>query len=182
AFVFLMIVSFLRRGKLLGADASAGDCRKNNLIGAKPPTPLSFWLFVPTVVVFVLIWFWAPFVGRAVGSMVVAYFALGAVLATINAFQLAIGKAVNRKWFGEEATPRAVGGYAVAALIALGVLNAWLHPFHQVRRCDGGDCVVPESAAAYVHEPDQRPSVEAAAKAWYEQAKTAFVEARGGTM
>src|ERR1700722_1135916 len=167
AFVFLMIVSFLRRGKLLGADASADDRRKNNLIEAKSLTRWTFWLFVPTVVVFLLVWFWAPFVGQAVGSMVVAYFALGAVLATINAFEAAIAWLVKHEWFVEGASPRAVGAYAVAALIALGLLNAWLHPFHRVRLCDGADCIAPTSAAAYIHEPDRRPSVEDAAKAWY---------------
>ena len=114
--------------------------------------------------------------------MVVAYFALGAVLATINAFELAIAWLVKRNMFGKGAKPRVVGGYVVTAIVALGFLNAWLHPFHQVRRCDGGDCVAPASAAAYVHEPDRRPSVEAAAQAWYEQAKAAFLTAHGGQM
>jgi heme exporter protein D len=182
AFAFLIIVSFLRRGDVLGVNASEDDRRRDNLIEATSLAHWTFWLFVPTVVVVVLVWFWAPFVGQAVGSMVVAYFALGAVLATINAFELAIAKLVKLGWFGEGANPRAVGAYSVAALIALGLLNAWLHPFHRVRLCDGADCAAPTSAAAYIHEPDRRPSVEDAAKAWYEQAKAAFLKAHGGRM
>jgi hypothetical protein len=182
AFGFLILVSFLgrRRHKPLGRDASVEDRRNDDRISGESLARWTSWLFLPTFIVFLLVWFWAPFVGRAMGSMVVAYFALGAVLATVNAFKLAIERAVEGEWFGKGANPRVVGGYTVAALVALGVLNAWLHPFHQVRRCDGGDCVAPASAAAYVHEPDRRPSVEAAAEAWYEQAKTAFVQAHGG--
>jgi hypothetical protein len=182
AFVFLVLVSFLRRGKLLGADALVEDRRKDDRIEAESLAGWTRWLFVPTLVVCLLVWFWAPFLGRAVGSMVVAYFALGAVLATVNAFELAIARLAERGWFGEGVSPRVLGRYAVAALIALGVLNAWLHPFHRVRRCDGGDCVAPKSAAAYVREPNGRPSVEAAAKAWYEQAKAAFLKAHDGRM
>jgi hypothetical protein len=59
----------------------------------------------------------------------------------------------------------------------LGFLNAWLHPFHRVRLCDGGDCRAPESAAAYPRRPDDRPNVETAAKVWYAQAKIAFAQA-----
>ena len=33
-----------------------------------------------------------------------------------------------------------MGAYVVAAIVAFGFLNAWLHPFHRVRLCDGGDC------------------------------------------
>ena len=181
-FVFLILVSFLRRGKLLGADAPVEDRRKDDRIEAESLARWTRWLFVPTVVVFLLVWFWAPLVGRAVGSMVVAYFALGAVLATVNAFELAVARLVERGWFGEGVNPRVVGRYAVAALIALGILNAWLHPFHGVRPCDGGDCVAPKSAAAYVHEPNDRPSVESAAEVWYEQAKAAFLKAHDGRM
>ena len=53
----------------------------------------------------------------------------------------------------------------------MGVVNAWLHPFHRVRVCDG-DCVP-------VTLPDQRPTVDAAARAWYEQAKAAYGKAHG---
>lgn len=182
AFVFLILVSFLRRGKLLGADAPVEDRREDDRIEAESLARWTLWLFVPTVVVFLLVWLWAPFVGRAVGSMVVAYFALGAVLATVNAFELAVARLVERGWFGEGVNPRVVGRYAVAALIALGVLNAWLHPFHRVRSCDGGNCVAPKSAAAYVREPNGRPSVESAAEAWYAQAKAAFLKAHDGRM
>ena len=56
-------------------------------------------------------------------------------------------------------------------MITLGVVNAWLHPFHRVRVCDG-DCNA-------VTLPNQRPTVGAAARAWYAQAKSAYDEVHG---
>ena len=41
---------------------------------------------------------------------------------------------------------------------------------------------MPKSAAAYPHRPDDRPNVEAAAKAWYAQARTAFAQAHDGKL
>jgi hypothetical protein len=53
----------------------------------------------------------------------------------------------------------------------LGLLGAWLHPFHRVRACDGS-CLP-------VSSPDQRPTVGAAARAWYTQAKAAYDRVHG---
>ena len=75
---------------------------------------------------------------------------------------IAVDWAVNSKVFGERARPRVVGAYALAFVITLGVVNAWLHPFHRVRVRDG-DCKP-------VALPNQRPTVGAAAGAWYAQA------------
>src|SRR5262249_18572218 len=45
--------------------------------------------------------------GSSLGSMVVAYFALAALLALLNAFEFAVSWATDKKWCGDEATPRA---------------------------------------------------------------------------
>src|SRR5215210_4732928 len=66
-------------------------------------------------------------VGRSLGSMVVAYFALGATLALVNAFEFAVSWTTQQGWFGDGARPRIVGAYAVVFLIGLAVINAWLH-------------------------------------------------------
>ena len=175
AFTLLIIVSFLARRKPLGPDASEQEREKDDRSGASARARWTLGLFAPAFVIALFVWISAPFVGRALGSMVVAYFALGAVLAAINVFEFAIAWAIARNWFGEGAKP-----YVVAGIVALGFLNAWLHPFHRVRLCDGGDCPAPKSAAAYPHRPDDRPNVETAAKAWYAQAKTAFAQAHDG--
>jgi hypothetical protein len=183
AFAFLLLVSFLRRNAPLGVDTPEDARRQDDQIEDESLARWTFGLFWPAFAVFVLVWFWAPFVGRTLGSMVVAYFALGAVLATVNALEHAIARLIERGFFGDNANPRTVGGYIAATLVALGVVNAWLHPFHPVRRCDeAGGCVAPALAAAYVHDPDKRPSVEEAAEAWYAQAKAAFLRAHAGRM
>ena len=82
--------------------------------------------------------------------MVITYFAFGAILALINAFEFAVDRAVKSRVFGENGSLQVVGAYAVVFLVALGIVNAWLHPFHRVRLCDGGDC-------ASAMSPDQRP-------------------------
>jgi hypothetical protein len=175
AFIFLIIVSFLARRRPLGPGASEQARKDDDRSAASARARWTIGLFVPALVIALWVWINAPLVGRVLGSMVVAYFALGAVLAAINVFEFAIAYAISRKWLGERAKP-----YVVAGIVAMGFLNAWLHPFHRVRLCDDGDCPVPKSAAAYPHRPDDRPSVEAAAKAWYAQAKTAFAQAHHG--
>src|SRR6516162_9855607 len=109
--------------------------------------------------------------------MVVAYFALGAGLAAFNVFELAIAWAIGRKWFG---IGKGAKPYVVVGIVAFGILNAWLHPFHRVRVCDSGHCRAPKSAATSPQGPDDRPNVKTAAKAWYAQAKTASAQAHHG--
>ena len=173
AFTLLISVSFLGRRKPLGPKASKQAREDDDRRETSARARWTLGLFAPAFVIALSVWISAPFVGRALGSMVVAYFALGGVLAAINVFELTIAWAIARNWFSEGAKP-----YVVAGIVALGFLNAWLHPFHRVRLCDGGDCRAP-SAAPYpkVHE---RPNVETAAKAWYAQAKTAFAQAHHG--
>ena len=52
---------------------------------------------------------------------------------------------------------------AVAFLIGLAVINAWLYPFHRVRLCEDGACIAPPLPAGYTAatSPDERPSVAA---------------------
>jgi hypothetical protein len=160
--------------KPLGPQASANAREADDRKEASARARWTLGLFAPAFVIALFVWISAPFVGRALGSMVIAYFALGAVLATINVFDFVIAWAIARNWLGEGARP-----YVIAGIVALGVLNAWLHPFHRVRLCNGGDCRAPESAAAYPHLPNDRPNVEDAAKAWYAQAKASFAQAHG---
>jgi hypothetical protein len=112
-------------------------------------------------------------VGRSCGSMVVAYFAFGALLAFVNAFELVVSFAT--------VSVGVVDAYAVAFVIGLAVLNSWPHPFHRVRLCDESDCVAPPTPADFTvaTSPDKRPTVAAAARAWYEQAKAAYKKAHG---
>ena len=131
-------------------------------------------LFAVALLVTALVWSFPIWFGT-LGSMVVAYFAFGAILALANAIELAIAFASERpiikRWFGDWAIPRALGACVIALAIVFGVANAWLHPFHRVRLCDG-DCKPGMS-------PDQRPTVRRAARAWYQQAEAAYQQAGG---
>jgi hypothetical protein len=176
AMAFLGLISWLKNlTPPLGAGASDQNRAEDDAWQHKEIRVFTIGLFAIAVLFTLLVWTFADQFG-VFGSMVVAYFALGAILALANAIELAIefssGLPVTKRWLGDWATPRALGSSAVALAVVFGVVNAWLHPFHRVRLCDGRGC-------APVMSPDQRPKVVDAAKAWYVQAKAAFDDAQG---
>ena len=178
AVVFLLGISWLRFRRPVGPYATAAqrnaDHKRENL----EIFVFTAGLFLIAFVFACATWINPVAVGHALGSMVVAYFALGAILALVNALEFTVTWTTQQGVFGARARPRVVGAYAVVFVIGLGVLNAWLHPFHRVRPCDGGDCVAPPSPVGFsATSPDERPSVAVAARVWYEQAKAAYVKA-----
>ena len=180
AIVVLVIISLLRRKRPIGGGASDDERKEDDRRENREISCFTVGLFVIAVAFACATWINPVAVGRSLGSMVVAYFALGAMLALVNAIEAAVSWTTKRGVFGARAKPRVVGAYAVAFLIGVGALNAWLHPFHRVRLCDGGDCVPsPSAAGSVVTSPDERPTVAAAARAWYEQAKAAYSKAHG---
>jgi hypothetical protein len=180
AIAFLTGISWLRRRRPLGPDASAAQRNADDRRENREIFVFTAGLFIVAFVFACGTWMNPISVGRTLGSMVVAYFALGAILALVNACEFAVSWTTQQGWFGDEARPRVVGAYAIVFLIGFAVLNAWLHPFHRVRPC-GGDCIVPPSAAGFAVAtlPDQRPTVAAAARTWYQQAKAAHSKAHG---
>ncbi len=170
AVFFLIGVSWLRRRQPVAgssdAEAASDDKRENREIFV-----FTAGLFLIAVAFACATWVNAVAVGSTLGSMVVAYFALGAILALVNAIEFALTWLTEKEVFGQEVGPRVVGAYAAVFVIGIGVVNAWLHPFHRVRPCDG-DCIATMS-------PEERPTVADAARAWYEQAKTAYGKAHG---
>ena len=172
AVVFLGLISWLRgRSPPLGPEATRAAREADDQRQGRQIASFTVGLFLVALLVALAVWFSPTHVGRFLGSMVVAYFALGAILALVNFFEFAVERAATRGVFGAGARPRAVGAYALAFVIALGVVNARLHPFHRVRTCHG-DCYP-------VASPDQRPTVAAAARAWYTQAKLAYDKVGG---
>ena len=174
AFVFLVLVSWLRRDKLLGPNVSMEERAKDD---AKEEPRLVHWtfgLFAVALAVALAIWINPTTVGWAFGSMVVAYSAMGALLATANVFHYGVRSLVQSDYLGSARKPRVVSASIAAALIMLAVVNAWLHPFHKVRRCADEPCAKAASAADYPIALKSRPTVEKAAQAWYKQAKTEF--------
>jgi hypothetical protein len=144
AMVFLGLISWLRNlTPPLGADAGAEERAEDDARQQRQIKVFTICLFVVAFLFAALVWTVLSWFG-GLGSMVVAYFAFGAILALANAIELAIefasGRTIIKQWLGEWTTPRALGGCAVALAIVFGVVNAWLHPFHRVRLCNGGDC------------------------------------------
>lgn len=171
AAAFLAFISWLRNlTPPLPADASAEDRAADDGRQRSQIQAFTIVLIALAFLVAVAVWTFPAWFG-ALGSMVVAYFAFGAILALVNAIELTVesvsGLTITKQWLGEWAATRALGACVVVFAIAFGLLNAWLHPFHPVRLCDGGDCVSPIS-------PNQRPTVAVAARAWYAQAKAAY--------
>jgi hypothetical protein len=173
AIFFLAVIGWLRDRALLDPEATVEKRAKDDERERKEIEAFTLGLLGVAFLVALAIWINPNQVGRFLGSMVVVYFAFGAILALINAFEFAVVWTTGRGWFGRVASPRVVGAYAVAFMISLAAINAWLHPFHRVRLCDGGDCVAPAVAPGYTVAtlPDERPTVAAAARAWYAQAK-----------
>jgi hypothetical protein len=162
AIVFLIVVSWLQGKKPL-ADTRSSTWATIGLFGVALLFTYATWRNPVGV-------------GNFFGSMVVVYFAFGAILALVNMIEMVVasasGLAMVKQWFGERITPRGLGAGVLAFAVAFGVVNAWLHPFHRVRLCNGGDC-------ASAMSPNQRPKVAVAARAWYGQAKAAYERAGG---
>jgi hypothetical protein len=177
---FLAFISWLRNQALLDPEASDEERAKDDAREKIEIEAFTLGLFGIACVVAVAVWISPTQVGRFLGSMVVVYFAFGAVLSLVNAFEFAIVWTTRRGWYGESATPQLVGTYAIAFVIGVAAINAWLHPFHRIRLCDGDDCVAPKQAPGYsvASLPDERPTVAAAARAWYAQAKAAHAKTR----
>ncbi|WP_271893335.1 hypothetical protein [Candidatus Phyllobacterium onerii] len=170
AVVFLNVISWHRR-RPIGVGFSKAERASNDKRENRQILLFTAGLFLIAVIFACATWTDAVSVGRTLGSMVVAYFALGAILALVNAVEFAVTWLTEKGVFGQGASIRVVGAYAAVFLIAIGVLNAWLHPFHRVRTCDG-DCIATEL-------PDDRLTVAVAARTWYEQAKAAYGRTHG---
>ena len=180
AIVFLVVISLLRRRRPLAADATPAEKEADNRREGREIFAFTAGLFGVAVVFAFATWLDPVAVGGFFGSMVVAYFAIGAALALVNAIEFAVTWTTEMGFWGEGARPRVIGAYVAAFVVGFGILNAWLHPFHRVRPCDG-DCRLPAAAAGFatMKSPGDRPTVAAAARAWYEQAKAAHAKAGG---
>ena len=136
-------ISWLRnRTPPLGPEASAekraeaDDRRQRRQIAS-----FTVGLFLVALLVAVAVWISPTYIGRFLGSMVVAYFAFGAILALVNVFEFAVDWTAKRQGIRREG--EASRRRRLCARLCdrpCGVVNAWLHPFHRVRLCDG-DCV-----------------------------------------
>jgi hypothetical protein len=181
AAVFLGLISWLRdRSPPVGPRATAEMRAAEDQRQRREIAFFTIGLFLVAFLLALAVWITSTHVGGFLGSMVVAYFAFGAMLALVNAIELATesasGLTIVKQWFGVWATPRALGGCVLAFAVTFGVINAWLHPFHRVRLCDDNCAALAPGAAGFSVAilPAQRPTVAEAARAWYAQAKAVY--------
>ena len=181
AFAFLIFVSWLRNKRpILGPKARTKRRDQDDRREETQFECFTLGLFAVACLFLVFVWVSPTSVGRLFGSMVVAYFAFGAILAVVNVVELALQRASGltyaKNLLGKSTCPHVLAAFAISFAIVLGVANAWVHPFHRVRLCDGRDCVGPNPDPAYfvAAAPEKRPHVAEAAKAWYGLAKGAF--------
>ena len=172
--IFLGLISW-RRSVDWKADRSQVDHQSDK----RQSERLTRVLFYLTCFIALLLWLSPIVVSQVMGSMVVIYFAFGAILASVNFFEWGIKWLADRPFmercFGDWATPRALGGAVGAFLITFGFVNAMLHPFHRVRLCDSGcKALAAAPGISGPPSPNSRLAVADAAKIWYEQAKTRY--------
>lgn len=179
AVIYLTLISGAYRGNPLGPKASLARRIKDDAKERRYFADWSIVLFVVALPFVVWTFISAPSLGRVFGSMVIAFFAFGALLASLNALGLMSETLATAPWAarwtgarpGEPAKPAVFHAYVITGVIILCVINAWLLPFHAVRRCQ-------ENCGT----PNQRLRVEQAAERWYDQARDAYKRSHGDAL
>lgn len=166
AVAFLLAISGLRR--------AAPSGRSEHIA----PRWWTIVLGVITLGGIITIWVNPMWVGRTFGSLIVACFAFGAILALANVFNL-LAEALSHQagTLGFDVGRRAVGAVFLCLLALLVGATSLARPFHQVRLCDQGcteAAALPVNSWTAVPSHDKRPTVNEAALAWYQQARLEY--------
>ena len=166
AVVYLTIISAIYSSQKSDASVPAkdGDLSEKRILEI-----WTTWLFLIELPAVLWTWWDAASLGRWFGSMAIALFTFGALLATVNGVEQATDWA-GRRLFVRRPNLRVFQAYATVGVLTLCFVNASLHPFHAVRPCRGGDCL----------NPKDRVRVQSAADLWYDQARAAYTKNGGG--
>ncbi|ACK49786.1 hypothetical protein Msil_0816 [Methylocella silvestris BL2] len=159
AAAFLLLINYLRRGKPDGTDETHSKAAWTII------------LFLPVLAAFFASIFVPMQLGRAFGSMIVCFFAFGAVLASVTFFWLMMkwtADYLSDRW--PRTTQRGVAEFALVFLLALAVGTSLIRPFHRVRTCEKDVCPmapVPHEASSRsaIKHPADRPTVSEGAPA-----------------
>ena len=128
AFVFLIFRQLVAERQTAGPDASVEERRKDD---AKEEPRLVWWtfgLFAVAFAVALAVWISPTAVGRAFGSMVVAYFAMGALLATVDLFHYG-GRCLVSITEREAQSPPTLGSPNYLPIHRGQVVDAWINEF-----------------------------------------------------
>ena len=119
-----------------------------------------------------MIWYSPTGVGDFLGSLNVFFFAFGAVLAMLNLCGWVASFVVDTAIAAERVK------FTVSTavfLLLLAALTSLLRDFHRVRLCAVEACSrAPGGTTWSIKTPDERPTISAAALAWYEQAERSY--------
>ncbi|HSY54864.1 MAG TPA: hypothetical protein VK834_00265 [Bradyrhizobium sp.] len=176
ALFFLVLISVLRRKAPLDSNASDEVRTQDQANEWRLTVGLTLGLVLTMLVAATAIWIWPMRVGQIFGSLTIACFSFGAILAVINFFELLATQLTKHALQAEFDVQRStVWAVLICFLVVPAFLASLSHPFHRVRLCEGSECT-PIAAAkwAAIEKPDKRPSVSEAALAWYAQVEPVY--------
>ncbi|WP_167768346.1 hypothetical protein [Bradyrhizobium sp. MOS001] len=165
-FVFLSLISWLRSRPPLGAGASRERRQLDALAEARTSRICGLGFAAIMALGTTAIWINPMWVGRQMGSLVIAFFAFGSFLSGANLLDLtadALARECTRRGL-VSVRRETVWCFFVGLLVMPAVLMSATRTYHPVRLC--GQC----EPATY----EQRPDVKVAVKAWYQQAEPIY--------
>ncbi|KGT77150.1 hypothetical protein MA20_21290 [Bradyrhizobium japonicum] len=165
-FVFLSLISWLRSRPPLGSGASRERRQLDTLAEAQASRICGLGFAAIMAIGTAAIWINPMWVGRQLGSLVIAFFAFGSFLSGANLLDLtadALARECTRRGL-ISVRRETVWCFFVGLLVMPAVLMSATRTYHSVRLCR--QC---EPATS-----EQRPDVKAAVKAWYQQAEPIY--------
>jgi hypothetical protein len=176
AFVFLGLISWLRSKAPLGKAASAEERERDDQSEQNQTTLMTLGLALVMLIGAGTVWVWPMQIGHFFGSLIIACFSFGSVLALTNLLELLARWLMDyAKKAGFSVGPRAFAAAFVCFLVIPAVLASLTHSFHRVRLCKEKDCTAVKIAGwSAVESPAKRPTASEAALAWYAQAEPVY--------
>jgi hypothetical protein len=180
AIFFLALISWLRRGPPLGPDAPEPVREQDRLLERRVTLRWTIILAAIMLAGTVAIWWFPRLIGQYFGSLIIACFSFGAFLAFISLCDLVAERLSGyAKKAGFAVSRPALATLFVCFLVVPALLASLTHAFHRVRICDEVNKCAPAASPkiagwAPVKTPDERPSVQDAALAWYAQAEPVY--------
>jgi hypothetical protein len=176
AFVFLGLISWLRSKAPLGKAASEEERERDDQSERNETTLMTLGLALVMLIGAATVWIWPMQIGHFFGSLIIACFSFGSVLALTNLLELLARWLTDyAKKAGFSVGPRAFAAAFVCFLVIPAVLASLTHSFHRVRLCKEKDCTAVKIAGwSAVESPAKRPTASEAALAWYAQAEPVY--------
>ena len=174
ALLFLIVISLLRNKAPLGKGASTKTREENRQFEQNVTIFSTLTLAAVMLIAGAAVWIWPMQIGEIFGSLTIACFSFGSILALANLLDLLTsGLARYARGVGFAVAPRAVGAVFLCVLVLPAIWASFTHTFHRVRLCETG-CTAATEGWSAVEIPAERPSVSKAALAWYAQAERAY--------